>query len=431
MQKHLKFFPAFIILPMLFSACGTLPGPAPSANLAKSSVQRVTNPNVSQSDLTALVNGNNTFAIHLYESLRSQSGNLVFSPYSISLALAMTYGGARNQTESQMAQTMQFNLPQAQLHPAFNSLDLELMNEGKAQGNNIQPMQLNIANAVWAEQTYAFQQAYLDLIAQDYGAGIQLADFVKNYEAARKNINDWVSQQTKNKINDLLTPGSVDSLTRMVLVNAIYFKADWNVPFDANNTIDSNFTLLDGTQSNVKMMNNGELNLPYIQGDGYRAVELPYQGNTAAMDIILPDAGNFQNFETALDAGKLNNIFTSMQSTPIALGLPKFTFTTDFSLHDQLQALGMTDAFDPNKADFSGMTGNHDLYIGNVIHKAFVAVDEKGTEAAAATAVIMEAMSAPMQKVRLVVDHPFIFIIRDLKSGQILFIGRVLNPAAQ
>jgi serpin B len=160
-------------------------------------------------------------------------------------------------------------------------------------------------------------------------------------------------------------------------------------------------------------------------------VELPYQGNSAAMDIILPDAGNFQNFESALDAGKLNNIFNSMQSTPIALGLPKFSFTTDFSLHDQLQALGMTDAFDPNKADFSGMTGNHDLYIGNVIHKAFVAVDEKGTEAAAATAVIMEAMSAPMQKVHLVVDHPFIFIIRDLKSGQILFIGRVLNPAAQ
>jgi serpin B len=178
------------------------------------------------------------------------------------------------------------------------------------------------------------------------------------------------------------------------------------------------------------MMNNGELDLPYIQGDGYQAVELPYQGNSTAMDIILPDAGNFQNFESTLDAQKLNNILNSMQSTPIALGLPKFSFTTDFSLHDQLQALGMTDAFDPNKADFSGMTGNHDLFIGNVIHKAFVAVDEKGTEAAAATAVIMQAASAPLQqKVHLVVDHPFIFLIRDLKSGQILFIGRVLNPA--
>jgi serpin B len=431
MQKYLKFFPAFIILPMLFSACGALPGPAPSANLAKSSVQRETQPNVSQSDLTALVDGNNTFAIHLYESLHSQNGNLVFSPYSISLALAMTYAGARNQTESQMAQTMQFNLPQTQLHPAFNSLDLELASEGKAQpGGNGQPMQLNIANAVWAEQTYAFQQAYLDLIAQDYGAGIQLADFIKNYEPARKTINDWVSQQTKNKINDLLAPGSVDAMTRMVLVNAIYFKADWEVPFDKNHTVDSDFTLLDGSQSKVNMMNNGQLNLPYIQGDGYQAVELPYQGNSAAMDIILPETGNFQNFESALDAGKLIGIFNSMQSTPIALGLPKFTFTTDFSLHDQLQTLGMTDAFDPNKADFSGMTGNHDLYIGNVIHKAFVAVDEKGTEAAAATAVIMQTMSAPaQQKVHLVVDHPFIFVIRDLKSGQILFIGRVLNPA--
>ena len=291
-------------------------------------------------------------------------------------------------------------------------------------------MQLNIANAIWAEQTYSFQQAYLDLIAKNYGAGIQLADFIKNFDPVRLQINNWVSNQTKNKINDLLAPGSVNSSTRMVLVNAIYFKADWDVPFDANNTSDSTFNLLDGSQSQVKMMNNSELTLSYVKGDGYQAVELPYNGNTAAMGIIMPDEGNFQNFESTLDAQKISDIFNSMQSTPIALGLPKFTFTTNFSLSDQLKSLGMTDAFDSNKADFSGMTGNHDLFISDVIHKAFVAVDEKGTEAAAATAVIMQAMSMPVQqKVHLVIDHPFIFIIRDLTSGQILFIGRVLNPA--
>jgi len=427
MQKSFKFFSIPILISMFLSACGT--ASVSSASPAKSSLARDTNPNIPQTDLSTLVAGNNTFAINLYEALHSQDGNLVFSPYSIFLALAMTYAGARNETESQMAKAMDFTLPQDQLHPTFNALDLALANEGKAQGSSGQPMQLNIANALWAEQTYSFQQAYLDLIAKNYGVGIQLADFIKNFEPVRGQIDSWVSNQTKNKINDLLAPGSVNSRTRMVLVNAIYFKADWAVPFDANNTSDSTFNLLDGSQSQVKMMNNSKLTLPYIKGNGYQAVELPYNGNTAAMDIIVPDNGNFQNFESTLNAQKINDIFNSMQPTPIALGLPKFTFTTNFSLSDQLKSLGMTNAFN-DQADFSGMTGNRDVFISDVIHKAYVAVDEKGTEAAAATAVIMQAMSMPVQqKVHLVINHPFIFIIRDLKSGQILFVGRVLNPA--
>ena len=425
MQNRSVYFSALIVVTMLLSACT----PAPSASLQKSSVPRDANPNVPPADLATLVDGNNAFALGLYEELGHRDGNLVFSPYSISLALAMTYAGARGETESQMAQAMQFTLSQDKLHPAFNALDLLLAGEGKAPGNGGQPLQLNIANSIWAEQTYPFQQAYLDLIAKNYGAGIQLADFIKNFDPVRQQINRWVSDQTKNKINDLLAPGSVNSSTRMVLVNAIYFKADWDVPFDPNDTSDSPFTLLDGSQIQVKMMNNSDLTLSYLKGDGYQAVELPYNGNTAAMDIILPDAGTFQTFEANLDAQTLSNIFNSMQSTPIMLGCPKFTFSADFSLSDQLKSLGMTDAFDSNKADFSGMTGDHDLFIGDVVHKAFVAVDEKGTEAAAATAAIMMAMSAPSQsKVRLVIDRPFIFVIRDLTSGQFLFIGRVLNP---
>ena len=300
MKKSFKFFSIPILISLFLSACGV----APSANLTKSSLARDTNPIVQQADLSTLVAGNNTFAVNLFHTLQTQNGNLVFSPYSISLALAMTYAGARNQTESQMAQTMQFTLPQDKLHPAFNALELELANEGKAHGNNGQPMQINIANAIWAEQTYPIQQTYLDLIAKNYGAGIQLADFIKNFDPARGQINSWVSNQTKNKINDLLGPGSVNSSTRMVLVNAIYFKADWAVLFDANNTNNSTFNLLDGSQTQVKMMNNSDLTLSYIKGNGYQAVELPYNGNTAAMDIIMPDEGNFQNLELALDPRK-------------------------------------------------------------------------------------------------------------------------------
>ena len=429
MHKIFKSFSILILVSMILSACGVL---APAVSSAKSSVKHDLNPNVPQDDLSTLVNGNNTLAINLYKALRSRDGNLVFSPYSISLALAMTYAGARNRTETQMAQALQFDLPQEKLHPAFDALDLALANAGRTQGNQGQPMQLNIANSIWAEQTYSFQQAYLDLIAGNYGAGIQLADFIKNADPARRQINAWVSDKTKNRINDLLAPGTVDSSTRMVLVNAIYFKADWETQFDPNDTRDATFTRLDGTQTQVKMMNNGELHLNYIKGDGFQAVELPYNGNTSAMEILMPDEGNFQHVESTLNGQEINDIFNSMQPTPVALGLPKFTFNTDFSLANQLKSLGMTDAFDPDKADFSGMTGNRDLSISDVVHKAFVAVDEKGTEAAAATAVLMPmAMRVPLQMVNLVIDRPFLFFIRDLKSGQILFVGRILNPVQQ
>jgi serpin B len=212
------------------------------------------------------------------------------------------------------------------------------------------------------------------------------------------------------------------------LVNAIYFKADWLAQFDANSTGDAPFYLTDGTEVSVKMMNKSMDGVPYIQGTGYQAVELAYAGQTAAMDIIVPDAGNFETFDSALNQDKLTEILNGMQPASVSLGLPKFEFTKDFGLSDALKELGMPDAFDGNLADFSGMTGTQDLYIGNVIHKAFVTVDEKGTEAAAATAVIMEARSALKLGVNLQIDRPFIFIIRDTVNGQILFIGRVMNP---
>src|SRR5574341_183891 len=363
--------PLFIAISFLISAC-VAPGgggPSSSANMAKSNERRETNPNASPSDLEALVHGNNTFALDLYQSLRQNDGNLIFSPFSLSIALAMTYAGARGETESQMTQTLHFDLPQAQLHPAFNALDLQLVQRGQAPSKDEQPLQLNIANSVWAEQTFSFLQAFLDTIAQNYGAGIQLADFLHQYEAVRKEINRWVSGQTKNKINDLIPEGVLDSSTKMVLVNAIYFKADWESQFDPADTKDAPFHLLDGSEVQVKMMSNGLYGVPYIRGDGYQAVELAYQGGTAAMDLILPDEGQFAEFEASLNSQKLDEILSRMQDTTLMLEMPKFNFEAEFDLKDQLSAMGMSEAFDPDRADFSGMTGARDLFVSAVVHK--------------------------------------------------------------
>jgi len=422
-SRSIKLSTILAILFLLLSACG------PTASIAQSDLERITVPNAPLDDIHALTDDNNAFALDLYQALRSQDGNLVYSPYSISLALAMTYAGARGETESQMAQTLHF-LPQNKLHTAFNALDLELAKRGETQSKDETPLQLNIANAVWAEQTFPFLKDYLDLIAQNYGAGIQMADFINQHEAIRKEINGWVEAKTNDKIQDLLPEGVLDPSTRMVLVNAIYFKADWMLPFDPNNTHEAPFHLLDGSDVQVEMMSESLSGISYIGGDGYQAIELPYQGETAAMDIIVPDEGRFDEIESELDAEKLNEILASMQpGAGLQLELPKFSFTTDFGLKEQLTAMGMPDAFDPDNADFSGMTGKRDLYIDTVLHKAFVAVDEKGTEAAAATAVIMELTSAMLPDVSLTIDRPFIFVIRDLPSGQILFVGRVRNPA--
>lgn len=417
-------FAAILIFVLLISACGPS---GSAANIAQSNLPRETAPEVPADEVQAVVAGNNRFALDLFQSLRSQEGNLIYSPYSISVALAMTYAGARGETEAQMAQTLHFP-PQHQLHPALNALDLELASRGASQTDEETPLQLNIANAIWAKEGLPLLPKYLDVIAQNYGAGIQLADFANRSETVRREINSWVSQQTRDKIQDLIAEGMLTPDTAMVLVNAIYFKADWMSPFDPNNTQDAPFYLLDGSDVQVKMMSQTLSGVSYVQGDGYQAIELPYQGRTAAMEIIVPDEGQFNEFEASLDSQKLSEILGDMQPVDgLDLKLPKFSFTADFNLNDQLIAMGMPDAFS-GQADFSGMTGQRDLFIDAVVHKAFVAVDEKGTEAAAATAVIMRESAMPLFELSLVIDRPFVFVIRDLSSGQILFVGRVLNP---
>jgi serpin B len=326
-----------------------------------------------------------------------------------------------------MAQALHFP-PQAQIHPAFNALDLQLAERGKVKSEEAIPLRLNIANAVWAEQTYPFKQSFLDTIALNYGAGVRLVDFINRSEAARQEINKWVSDQTQEKIKDLIPEGVLDTTTRMALVNAIYFKADWLRPFQREATQDAPFHLLDGSQATVPMMRQ-EAFLPYAKGEAWQAIELAYQGETAAMDLIVPDDGRFAEVESSLGAERVSKMLGNLQPASVSLSMPKFKFEAQFDLGDPLASLGMTDAFDPDRADFSGMTERRDLYISAVLHKAFVAVDEKGTEAAAATAVIVGVTSAMLPGVTLTIDRPFIFLIRDLPSGQILFIGRVLNPA--
>ncbi|MBM3150149.1 MAG: serpin family protein, partial [Chloroflexi bacterium] len=375
---------------VIFASCA----PTQAGEVIQSEKQRITSPNVNQADLTALVDGNNAFAFDAYQALKKADGNLFFSPYSILLALAMTYAGARGTTAQQMANALHFTLPQGQLHPAFNSLDSELSQRGQgARGKDGKGFRLNIVNAIWGQKGYKFLPEFLDTLAQNYGAGLRTLDFKQASEASRITINDWVSQQTEGRIKDLIPRGAIDTLTRLVLTNAIYFNAAWQFPFQKESTMDGAFHLLDGREVTVPMMRQTE-RLGYTEGTNYQAVELPYDGRQLSMIILLPRAGQFAEFEKSLDANQLKAITRDMSSERIALTMPRYKFTSECSLSKTLTAMGMSDAFG-GSADFSGMTGNRELLISDVFHKAFVAVDEEGTEAAAATAVIMAATAMP------------------------------------
>ena len=419
-----------LVLILIVPGCGRKDGTTPGVQLVSSAKARAAAPTVPQPDLAALVAGNNAFAFDLYSAIRGEKGNLFYSPYSISLALAMTYAGARGDTESQMAGTLHYTLPQSALHPAFNALDQALASRGKgAQGKDGQPFRLSIANSIWGQKGFKFLPEFLDVLAENYGAGLRLLDFTASPEPSRATINQWVSDQTAGKIPDLLPQGSIKEYTRLVLANAIYFNAAWSSPFEKADTRDGAFHLLEGGETTVPMMNATHY-YTYVKGDGYQAVELPYSGWDTSMVILLPDAGEFAAFEGSLDAATVDAITGGLGSKQVTLTMPRFSFKSDFALSDALKDMGMPLAFS-DQADFSGMTGKPDLLIDQVFHKAFVAVDEAGTEAAAATAVTIAPTSAqPAPPIVVTVDRPFFFLIRDLQTGAILFVGRVLNPAS-
>jgi serpin B len=434
-KKKLKrmLFVLSAVLILLATGCSTVAGLIPGgtdSQILTSGLPRADVSGMDGDDVGQLAAGNRAFALDLYHRLDSRDGNLFYSPYSISSALAMTYEGAEGKTAEEMAAVFHFLMEKNRLHPAFNALDQYLEGLAKLEipEDGGEAFQLNIANAIWGQKDFHFESDFLDALAANYGAGLRLLDYVQAPEESRVTINDWVSDQTKERIQDLIPQGAIDSDTRMVLSNAIYFKATWLEPFEESLTEEGIFHGLGGQEINTPMMSLGsDASFPYYQGDGFQVVDLPYLGGQVSMLVLVPDQGKFIDFEAGLDTAVLDQIVAELTYRPMYLNFPKFEFESEISLAQTLSEMGMPSAFNDG-ADFSGMTGQKDLFISDVFHKAFVSVDEEGTEAAAATAVLMSLTSAPENPLRLVVDRPFIFLIRDHQTNTILFMGRVVSP---
>jgi len=379
--------------------------------------------NTMETDVASVVGGNERFALDLYARLRTeQSGNLFFSPSSISTALAMTYAGARGDTESEMAKVLHFTLSQDKLHPGFASLNKTLDGNGEKRG-----YRLHGANRLWGQQGYSFLPEFLTITRTHYDAELAEVDFARQTEQARQQINTWVEERTQGKIKDLIPPGIVTPLTCLVLTNAIYFKGDWTKPFDNKVTKDAPFQITSQQRTDVPMMQQ-QGDFRYWAGDGLKILELPYGRGDLSMLVLLPaETGGLPDLEARLTSENLCRWLMNVREQPVRVFLPRFKLTSQFRLDDTLKAMGMLLAF--GRADFSGMTGKPDLFISAVIHKAFVDVNEEGTEAAAATAVIMKrGLAIPRQPAEFRADHPFVFLIRHNRTGSILFLGRLMNP---
>ncbi len=374
----------------------------------------------------SLVEGNTALALDIYGQLKASPGNLFFSPYSISTALAMTYAGARGETEKQMGRVLHFGKEQPQLHAAFGELQRQLNEASKQKG-----LELSIANALWAQKGHPFLPAFLETAKGDYQANLDQADFRTEADAARGEINRWVAQQTKDKIHEILPPGSLDHLTRLVLANAIYFKGVWTKPYDKAETSNQPFYLSAARQVDVPLMHQFD-DVRYMENSEFQAVELPYSSGELSMVILLPHrVEGCGTLENRLTPDLLSRSLAQMKRQKVEIFLPRFKLESSFKLNDTLGSMGMLDAFGP-EADFSGMDGSRNLFISGVFHKAWGEVNEEGTEAAAATAVAVAA-SAVMKPLPpppvFRADHPFIFFIRETRSASLLFLGRLANPS--
>lgn len=383
--------------------------------------------------LDTLVRGANAFAFDLYGELLDERAdeNLFASPVSISLALAMTYAGAREGTREEMREVLRYELDDEAVHAAYESLQAEFDRRSEATDDDEEghPFELSVANSVWGQEEYPFEDAYLDVLESHYGSGLREVDFQADAERAREEINDWVADETEDRIDDLLPPGSLDELTRLVLVNAVYFLANWKHTFDEDLTEAETFTALDGEEHEVQMMRQ-EHSWPYAEVNGAQAVDLPYVGEDVSMLVVLPPEGEFESYEAEFDEETLDELVDALEREEGTVHLPRFEFEGGFELGDPLRALGMTDAFDPNEADFDGIADTEEsLFIHEAFHDTFVSVDEEGTEAAAATAVVIGTESAPADPFEFVADRPFLFAIRDRPTGSLLFFGRAVDPA--
>lgn len=383
--------------------------------------------------LAELASGNAAFGLDLLEYLASEEGgNLFYSPYSISVALAMTYAGADGETRQEMEETLHYTLGH-ETHEANvamqEALESRETTTDPESDEDVDAFQLAVANSLWGREGYEFAEEFLQLMDTHYGAGLRRADFTGDPEGERERINEWVADATEDKIEDLLPDGSITPQTVLVLANAIYFMASWLFEFDPEKTENGTFTALDGSESTVPFMHQN-LKTEYASVPGAEAIELPYVGEEVSMVVILPEEGQFESFERDLTAEQLFGIFEELSEGMGDLALPRFEYELDVTLKQALSDMGMPTAF-TSGADFSGMVPGDDggLWIDDVYHKAFVSVDEEGTEAAAATAVVMEESAAP-EWGELRFDRPFLFCIRDRPTDAILFMGRVVDAGA-
>ncbi len=378
-------------------------------------------------NVQAVVAGNNEFALDLYAKLREGGpDNLFFSPASLSTALAMTYAGARGETAEQMARVLHFILSPPELQSAFAVLGQSWSSDIEDQGR-----QLSIANRLWGQEGLRFLPDYLAVTRDAYGAELARVDFRHDAETARHRINTWVEEQTQDKIKNLIPAGALDALTRLVLTNAVYFKGKWSSPFVEDLTRDEPFYAEAGQETTVPLMyRQGRYRL--WAGEGLKVLELPYDCGELVMLVVLPDAvDGLAELESRLSVGDLNRWIAGLRSQEVVVHLPRFTITAEFQLGGVFKTMGMSVPFDPGRADFSGMATEENLAISAVVHKAFVSVNEEGTEAAAATGVLMFVLAAaPRPPVEFRADHPFLFLIRDNRNGSILFLGRLRVPGS-
>ena len=426
-------------------------------------------PDVDDETLAAAIRGANGFTFDLYGRLAEAADeegdpNLFASPLSVTTALAMTYAGAREQTREEMRAAMRYDLgdedgdsadgpPDEPLHGSFADLLQRLNERGEGidpddlpdaydEEDEPVPFELSIVNAVWGQEGYPFLAEYLELVETYYGAGLREVDYETDPEGARETINEWVAAQTEDRIDELLPEGSLDELTRLVLTNAIYFAANWAEPFEEGGTELAEFSTLERDTVDVPMMRNGDVQLPYgeasLSGGDVLAVELPYVGDQVSMLVVLPEHGEFEGTADAFDGEELETVLDALESREGSVELPRFEFESGFQLKPALEELGMMEAFDPEEANLTGMydpddpaAGGENLYVDDVYHDTFVAVDEEGTEAAAATGVVVKAESAPADPFEFVADRPFLFLIRDRPTDALLFFGRVGDPTAE
>ena len=407
----MRILAIFIGIGILFFAIN------PALSLAK--------PCPTREEVESLVNSNNEFAFSMYDELSSENpnDNVFFSPFSISLALSMAYLGARGETASQMRDVLRFSLPDNKVYEAFSDLISTVGTRGKG-------YVLEVANALWGDRDYEFLKEFLEKVEKYYNGGFYRLSFKTDPEGSRKKINKWVEEKTHEKIKDLLPPNSITPLTKLVITNAIYFKGKWTYPFEKENTEVMPFYPAPDKKVDVPMMYNEE-KFRYGEREGeYQVLELPYGDKTLSMVIVLPyEKDGLPQVEKNLSWDKFYEDLVIMKKQKVKVYIPKFKMERTYDLVAPLVDMGMKDAFNSTTADFSGMEPKRELYITDVVHKAYVDVNEEGTEAAAATGVVVALRAMiPQEPIVFKADHPFLYFIIHNPTHEILFMGKIENP---